>query len=502
MYWATRYGRDDLFHRATHDDMTGLANRSLFMDRLRHATAEVERGDPPIAVVLLDMDGLKRMNDTMGHAAGDAAIIEFSRRLAAAHARVRHRGPAGRRRVRRAADPQRLREPWRRRWTAFTSPSRALQLRRSGADAAREHGRGTGPEDWRDATALVECADSRMYESKRARQGAERDFVDVRAAHNGRSTRNAKGGSDDGHGVRGRVAGDRRRRSRTRAGPVGGHGRRRRPGGAPGHAAGDGGLRIRRPQAAVPQRLQRQRSPGHPRDRQDIALILLDVVMESEHAGLDVARFIREELGNTQVRIVLRTGQPGQAPEEHVIKTYDINDYKEKTELTKRKLITVFYSALRSYRDIVMLSRSRQALRRSIDAITRIHDSSNLGNFASALLEQVARMLGHEGRGCARAACRPSGLACRRAAARPGGDLGVPGPAARRRRRRPARRAASRTAASSATYRTHSGNESLLYMVLSDPIDDEGRELLDIFCANVAIAYEGLLERDHGAMSV
>ena len=45
-------------------------------------------------------------------------------------------------------------------------------------------------------------------------------------------------------------------------------------------------------------------------------------------------------------------------------------------------------------------------------------------------------------------------------------------------------------------YRTHSGNESLLYMVLSDPLDDEGRELLDIFCANVAIAYEGLLERE------
>lgn len=252
------------------------------------------------------------------------------------------------------------------------------------------------------------------------------------------------------------------------------------------------------------------------RDRQDIALILLDVVMESEHAGLDVARFIREELGNTQVRIVLRTGQPGQAPEEHVIKTYDINDYKEKTELTKRKLITVFYSALRSYRDIVMLSRSRQALRRSIDAITRIHDSSNLGNFASALLEQVARMLGHEAQGLC--ASRMSAYAASHAEGRlrvlaatseyqgllPDGDVAdLPAEV------RAALDRALLTGQSGfedgcfvGYYRTHSGNESLLYMVLSDPIDDEGRELLDIFCANVAIAYEGLLERDHGAMSV
>src|SRR5262249_45356004 len=91
------------------------------------------------------------------------------------------------------------------------------------------------------------------------------------------------------------------------------------------------------------------------KDRKDVALILLDVVMEHEHAGLELAKYIREDLGNTHSRIVLRTGQPGQAPEEDVIKTYDINDYKEKTELTKRKLITVFYSALRSYRDITII---------------------------------------------------------------------------------------------------------------------------------------------------
>lgn len=85
---------------------------------------------------------------------------------------------------------------------------------------------------------------------------------------------------------------------------------------------------------------------------QDIALVLLDVVMETDHAGLEVARRIRQEQNNHTTRIVLRTGQPGQAPEDDVIHAYDINDYKDKTELTKTKLVTLFYSALRSYRDI------------------------------------------------------------------------------------------------------------------------------------------------------
>lgn len=84
----------------------------------------------------------------------------------------------------------------------------------------------------------------------------------------------------------------------------------------------------------------------------DIALVLLDVVMENDQAGLNVARYIRETQGNHRVRIVLRTGQPGQAPEEDVVHRYDINDYKDKTELTKTKLVTLFYSALRAYRDI------------------------------------------------------------------------------------------------------------------------------------------------------
>lgn len=91
----------------------------------------------------------------------------------------------------------------------------------------------------------------------------------------------------------------------------------------------------------------------------DIAIVLLDVVMETDDAGLQVARYIREQADNHQARIVLRTGQPGQAPERAVVMHYDINDYKAKTELTAQKLFTCVMSALRSYRDILRVVEER-----------------------------------------------------------------------------------------------------------------------------------------------
>jgi diguanylate cyclase (GGDEF)-like protein len=101
----------------------------------------------------------------------------------------------------------------------------------------------------------------------------------------------------------------------------------------------------------------------------EIAFILLDVVMESEDAGLNVVRYIREELHNHQVRIVLRTGQPGQAPEESVILNYDINDYQLKVELTRQRLLTTVISALRSFRDIVTIEQQRRDLALALDRL-------------------------------------------------------------------------------------------------------------------------------------
>ena len=81
----------------------------------------------------------------------------------------------------------------------------------------------------------------------------------------------------------------------------------------------------------------------------DTAIVLLDVVMETDDSGLLLVRYIREELKNRAVRIILRTGQPGKAPATQVILDYDIDDYKEKTELTLEKMLVVIVSALRCF---------------------------------------------------------------------------------------------------------------------------------------------------------
>ncbi|MFC7298761.1 response regulator [Herminiimonas aquatilis] len=103
----------------------------------------------------------------------------------------------------------------------------------------------------------------------------------------------------------------------------------------------------------------------------DIAIILLDVVMEEDDAGLKLVRHIREQMNNRRLRIVLRTGQPGQAPERDVVVDYDINDYKSKTELTRQKLLTCIISALRSYDDIVALENLSRDLERQVLERTR-----------------------------------------------------------------------------------------------------------------------------------
>ncbi|MGN7610826.1 response regulator [Magnetococcales bacterium HHB-1] len=98
----------------------------------------------------------------------------------------------------------------------------------------------------------------------------------------------------------------------------------------------------------------------------DIALILLDVVMEEDNAGLSFVQTVRQEFDNSIVRIVLRTGQPGHAPERRIILEYDINDYKTKTELTDLKLFTTVIAALRSYQAHWEVVRQKQILQEAI----------------------------------------------------------------------------------------------------------------------------------------
>lgn len=87
----------------------------------------------------------------------------------------------------------------------------------------------------------------------------------------------------------------------------------------------------------------------------DIAIIFLDVVMETEDAGLALINYVRTEQDNSTTRIILRTGQPGQAPEDIVVVNYGIDDYKTKTELTARKLLISVITALRTYSVMVQM---------------------------------------------------------------------------------------------------------------------------------------------------
>jgi response regulator RpfG family c-di-GMP phosphodiesterase len=129
------------------------------------------------------------------------------------------------------------------------------------------------------------------------------------------------------------------------------------------------------------------------KENKNIAIILLDVVMETDHAGLDVVQRIRDELNNNIIRIILRTGQPGYAPEKDVIQKYDINDYKEKTDLSDVKLYTTIMSALRSYKDLTTIAKSKVGLEKIIESTRNIFEKRSLELFSNGVLTQLISIL-------------------------------------------------------------------------------------------------------------
>jgi response regulator RpfG family c-di-GMP phosphodiesterase len=123
----------------------------------------------------------------------------------------------------------------------------------------------------------------------------------------------------------------------------------------------------------------------------DIAVALVDVMMESEHAGLELVEYIREELGNRHVRIIIRTGQAGSMPEREVIDQYDIDDYKDKSELTAQKLYTAIRSTLKAYRDIMIIESNRQGLERILNAAPGLYlpNFKSVDEFFQGVLQQL-----------------------------------------------------------------------------------------------------------------
>ncbi len=123
------------------------------------------------------------------------------------------------------------------------------------------------------------------------------------------------------------------------------------------------------------------------------ACILLDVVMETEDAGLKLVGEIRERFEDPAVRIVLRTGQPGYAPEVEIIQKYDINDYRCKSELTSHRLLTTMTAALRSFQQIRTIEASREGLEVILNAASSLMAVKAIKTFAEGVLMQICSML-------------------------------------------------------------------------------------------------------------
>ncbi len=141
-------------------------------------------------------------------------------------------------------------------------------------------------------------------------------------------------------------------------------------------------------------------------DTPDLALVLLDVVMETENAGLELVDFIRNVAGLSATRIVLRTGQPGYAPEHETILRYDINDYKTKAELTRHKLLTTLTTAIRSYEQICAIEAHRSGLEMIVRSSAVFMEEEGLHTFAQGVITQLAALLGTQAEGlvCAQVA--------------------------------------------------------------------------------------------------
>ncbi|MBA4344253.1 MAG: response regulator receiver protein [Methylibium sp.] len=123
----------------------------------------------------------------------------------------------------------------------------------------------------------------------------------------------------------------------------------------------------------------------------DVAVVLLDVVMETVTAGLDIVSTIRDDMALLDARIILRTGQPGYAPDERTVAQYDINDYRTKSELTRSKLFIALFTAIRAYDQLCRAAEQQRFLRETLNISSSLIDKSGLSDYAAALIEELQK---------------------------------------------------------------------------------------------------------------
>ncbi|MBF0125857.1 MAG: DUF3369 domain-containing protein [Magnetococcales bacterium] len=239
----------------------------------------------------------------------------------------------------------------------------------------------------------------------------------------------------------------------------------------------------------------------------DTAVILLDVVMETDKEGLNVVRYIRDELKNPFVRIILRTGQPGQAPEAEVIANYDINDYKDKVNLSNQALITSVTASLRAFNLLNTIENTRQGLRRIIEATGRLYELNSLGQLATSMLTQLAALLGHGGEGGGTGGVEGFAATEKRGTINIYAAIGQyeaaigqavfevvpPSVAERVRSALLSRRSLFGEYEFLGYFRSRRGMENLIHLKCDRRLRPVDRDLIEVFSSNIATAFEQLL---------
>ena len=129
------------------------------------------------------------------------------------------------------------------------------------------------------------------------------------------------------------------------------------------------------------------------KEHNDIAVALIDVVMETDDAGLRLIKVIRNEIENRETRIILRTGQPGQAPERKIIREYEISDYKNKTELSGIKLDTLMCSSLRAYQNIISLKKNKLGLEIVVESSSALFDSPTYESLVTVTINYLTKLV-------------------------------------------------------------------------------------------------------------
>ena len=235
---------------------------------------------------------------------------------------------------------------------------------------------------------------------------------------------------------------------------------------------------------------------------EDLAVVLLDVVMESEDAGLQLVRHIRDERRMNAVRIVLRTGQPGYAPEIETVQAYDINDYKTKSELTRTRLYTVLTAAVRSYRQICALEANRRGLEMIVESSTSLSRMRGLSRFAEGVVTQLCALLGilPEGLVCAQVSNDTQGEVRIVAAAgqysglidRPLAQVKIP--EVRERLERCLREQVNLYDDGTCLYFGMGPGRAMAALVdVGRELDELDQQLLRAFCSNIAVGFENVV---------